>query len=78
MQAMEESFVYSLKSQLVCETNYITSSLSTLVCDCIGDGEKSNGGMPPLLFLFLSFFLSLKRPFQARVTQAISTQKLGS
>ena len=45
MRSAEEAwFVYTLKSQLVCETNYVTSSLSTLVCDCIGEGDNNDEG----------------------------------
>ena len=36
--AVEASFVYALKSQLICEGNYISSSLTTLVCDCVEGG----------------------------------------
>ena len=55
MRSAEEAwFVYGLKSQLVCETNYVTSSLSTLVCDCVGDGYDGI-----FSFLFFSFFFFL-------------------
>ena len=37
LEAVESFFVFALRSQLLCETNYVTSSLSTLVCDCVGD-----------------------------------------
>ena len=50
--AVEAWFVYIIKSQLVCETNYVTSSLSTLVCDCVGK-EDSEGIS---FFRILSFF----------------------
>ena len=55
-RAVETSFVYALKSQLVCETNYVTSSLSTLVCDCVGDGGMTFSGV----FFYLSESFRLK------------------
>ena len=39
--AVEGAFVFALKSQLVCEGNYVSSSLTTLVCDCVEDGSGS-------------------------------------
>ena len=35
--AIENSFTYAMKSQLVCEGNYVSSTLSALVCDCVSE-----------------------------------------
>ena len=35
--SVEQDVISQLKSQLVCEENVITDSLSTLVCDCLAD-----------------------------------------
>ena len=51
-KAVEVSFVYALKSQLTCEVNYVTSSLSTLVCDCVG-----NGGLCSFFFSLFPFLI---------------------
>ena len=46
-RAVETLLSYELESELLCETNYASSSLSTLVCDCVGDGG---------LFYFILFY----------------------
>uniref|UniRef100_A0A7S4NP18 Uncharacterized protein n=1 Tax=Paramoeba aestuarina TaxID=180227 RepID=A0A7S4NP18_9EUKA len=37
--AAERSFGFLLKSQLICDTNYLSSSLSSVVCDCYSDED---------------------------------------
>ena len=53
--AVETFFSYNFKSQLVCEGNYLTSSLSTLVCDCV-DGRSGS------FFFSFNFFLGNQNP----------------
>ena len=42
MDSVEQDVIAQLKSQLVCEENVITNSLSTLVCDCLAAKSKNN------------------------------------
>ena len=51
-EAVEDFFVYRLKSQLVCEGNYVSSSLGTLVCDCV----EEDGLFIYFFFLFFFFY----------------------
>ena len=51
-QAVEDVFVYALKSQLVCEGNYLSSSLTTLVCDCVEGGSGFFSFRDHLVLLF--------------------------
>jgi len=34
----EEQFLYQLKSEMICESQTITYPMSSLVCDCVGEG----------------------------------------
>ena len=36
-ESIEDYFLYSLKSQILCENNVITVPLRTVVCDCLAD-----------------------------------------
>ena len=65
-RATETSFVYALKSQLTCEANYMTSSLSTLVCDCVGDGGILSLH-PTACFSFLFSFLPSESCFPSDI-----------
>ena len=56
LDAVEDSFVYVLKSKLVCEGNYVSSSLSAIVCDCV-----DQSGL--LLIRFILFCLILSHLF---------------
>ena len=38
----EEQFLYQLKSEIICESQTITYPMSSLVCDCVGDGGILN------------------------------------
>ena len=52
----EEKFIFSLKSEIICESESITKPVATLVCDCLsGDG----GFFSLSLSHFFSFFLFL-------------------
>ena len=53
LQANEEQkFSYTVKSEVFCETETVSSSLSTLVCDCFGESD----GIGFLFFVCLLFF----------------------
>ena len=36
----EKQFLYPLQSQIICESQSISLPVSTLVCDCLGDGGE--------------------------------------
>ena len=36
MANVEQIYVYLTKSEVICESNYVTTSLNVLVCDCLG------------------------------------------
>ena len=41
-ESAQESFMKSIQSQLSCESNIISSSLSSLVCDCLAPDSPKN------------------------------------
>ena len=53
-EAIEDYFLYDLKSQVLCENNIITVPLRTVVCDCLA--EDSPRGVFFLFLFFFSFF----------------------
>ena len=57
--AVESFFIYAMKSQLVCEGNYVSSSLTTLVCDCVDSGGLLFCFVFCFLFLFVCLFVYL-------------------
>ena len=55
-ESVEENFVLAVKSQVLCETNIVTSSLSILMCDCVNDPTGSFFLFSSLKSLNLIFF----------------------
>ena len=39
----EQRFSFAVKSEVICENGYVSSSLNTLVCDCFGSNETTQG-----------------------------------
>ena len=57
-EAIEDYFLYNLKSQILCENNVITVPLRTVVCDCLAkDSPKGIFLSIFSLFLLLLFFI---------------------
>jgi len=50
--SVEERFISAIQSEVICGSNYITSSLSTVVCD--GCFDSSTGSF--FIFGFVTFF----------------------
>ena len=55
--AIEDYFLYDLKSQILCENNVITVPLQAVVCDCLAE-DSPKGVFFLSFFLFFYFFFS--------------------
>ena len=62
-EAIEEYFLYDLKSQVLCENNVITVPLRTVVCDCLAE-DSPKGFTLSFFFIFLPIPLS---PFSSNL-----------